>query len=90
MIRFFDSVVRFDYGVGRTSFLTDRKLVVDAKVDDTCVVCEVDFLVSIRNGKVSDVFDKSALYFIFMNRIIGRLSWTLMSSLSVSELFKDC
>lgn len=70
--------------------MTDWKLVVGAKVDDTCVVCEVDFLVSSGNGKVSDVFDKSALYFIFINRIIGRLSWTLMPSLSVSELFKDC
>lgn len=70
--------------------MTDWKLVVSAKVDDTCVVCEVDFLISIGNGKVSDVFDKSALYFIFINRIIGGLSWTLMSSLSVSELFKNC
>lgn len=31
--------------------MTDWKSVVGAKVDDTCVVCEVNFLVSIGNGR---------------------------------------
>lgn len=64
--RWFASSIRRwnDYGVGRTSFLTDWKLVVGAKVDDTCVVCEVDFLVSFGNGKVPDIFDKSTLFYI--------------------------